>query len=299
MYDISFKRARIKKIDKRRSGVEFVTINISGKGSSRAINYTPLTGNVNTGDRVIVNTTAVDLSLGTGGYHFICVDLDNNFCKNNKITPERTAGHIMKLKYTPFQLRTLSVEERDSPYHDLINSFNDLAGAPVVIIPLHSLLAPAAVSYKHFYPEHRVVYIMTEGGSLALGFSNLVGELKEKGYIDAAVTIGNAYGGDYEAVNIFTGLAAARAVSKADLIIAGMGPGITGTATRLGYSGVENAFIYQAVKILRGKAIIIPRVSLAEKRKRHYGISHHTITLLKDLIGEKTEIIFPDNEVIK
>lgn len=309
MYDITLKKACVKKIDKQLPEIEFITVILPDDSTAKAFNYVHLTGGINTGDYVIINTTAGDLSLGTGGYHFVCANLDNGFNKHSNDDPEhdnnfsnemnKTPGHIMKLRYTPFQLRTLSIEEKDSPYHDIINNFNTLEGLPVVILPLHSLLAPLVVTYKYYFPDNKIVYIMTEGGSLALPFSNLVRELTAKEYINSTITIGNAFGGDYEAVNIFTGLAAAKEVIKADLIVVGMGPGITGTGTRLGYSGVENLFTYQAVKILQGKGIIVPRISLVDNRKRHYGISHHTITLLQDLLKEEVELAFPDIEIIK
>ena len=56
---------------------------------------------------MLLNTTAVELSLGTGGYHFVIANLNNlesNFTKG---------GHIMKLRYTPIQVKVDSVEEQE------------------------------------------------------------------------------------------------------------------------------------------------------------------------------------------
>jgi len=205
----------------------------------------------------------------------------------------------MKLRYTPFQIKTLCAEEQSSLYHEEINKFKSLSGIPVVILPLHSLLAPLSITYRNFYPDKRVVYIMSEGGSLALDFSILARDLISKGYIDKTITYGNAFGGDFETVNIFTALAVAYQVVRADLIIVGMGPGIVGTSTKYGFSGVENAFIEKAVKILNGKSIYVPRISFADQRKRHFGISHHSLTLLKDLISNPLELAFPDHEYLR
>ena len=41
-------------------------------GIRRAINYDHLTGPAFPGDRVLLNTLAGKLKLGTGGFHFVC-----------------------------------------------------------------------------------------------------------------------------------------------------------------------------------------------------------------------------------
>ena len=45
--------------------------------------------------------------------------------------------------------------------------------------------------------------------------------------------------------------------------------------------------------------MLIPRISFADKRKRHYLISHHTLTLLEQLIINPIEVVFPDIKIIK
>lgn len=40
-------------------------------------------------------------------------------------------------------------------------------------------------------------------------------------------------------MNVYSGLAAARQIAGADLVIITMGPGNVGTGTRLGFSGME------------------------------------------------------------
>ncbi|MBC7348070.1 MAG: DUF3866 family protein, partial [Clostridia bacterium] len=46
------------------------------------------------------------------------------------------------------------------------------------------------------------------------------------------------------------------------------------------FSGLEQGEIVNAVNILGGKAIAVPRLSFAEPRRRHFGLSHHTLTAL-------------------
>ncbi|MFP4015751.1 MAG: DUF3866 family protein [Halanaerobiales bacterium] len=306
MYGLSYEQGIVEAIIEEHKTITFFWVKISGRDKCKAVNYNNITGKINPGDQVIVNTTAVELELGTGGYHFVILNLKylSNYelpkkAKGGGFEEKNYTGHIMKLRYTPMQLRTLSVEEQHGEYHQEIKEFESLEGKPVVIIPLHSMLAPLVISYKSKFPEKKAVYIMSEGGCLALDFSNSVRQLLSQGFLDKTISYGNSFGGDFETVNIFTALATASKIVKADLIIVGMGPGIVGTSTRYGYSGVENAFIEKAVRVLKGRAIIIPRISFADKRKRHYGISHHSITLLTELITDPVELVFPDNAFLK
>ncbi len=290
MYDIlteiAFVKEKLSTFDK----IDIIKL----RNGEKAINYRLITGEIKKNDRVLLNTTAVRLELGTGGYHFVICNLDNTANKNKCNSP----GHIMKMRYTPQQLRTLCVEEKDSPYHAKMKKMVNLNGQIVVILPLHSLLAPLAIVFKKMFPDRNFIYIMTEGGSLNLDVSFLVKELTARNYIDNTITIGQCFGGDLEAVNIFTGLTAAKEVCNADIIVVSIGPGIVGTGTELGFSGVENVFVNYAVRVLGGKSFIVPRISLYEKRQRHYLISHHTVTLLNKLIDSKETVIFPQQKNI-
>lgn len=298
MYNLIYEQGEVIEIIKEHKKITFFWVETGEKERCKAVNYNNITGIINIGDQVVVNTTAVELGLGTGGYHFVVLNLKyldkdmNNIYDNN-------IGHIMKMRYTPFQIKTFCAEEQISPYHESINKFESLSGLPVIIIPLHSLLAPLSITYKNLFPKKKIAYIMSEGGSLALDFSDLVRNLISEGYIDNTITFGNAFGGDYETVNIFSALAVANEVINADLVIVGMGPGIVGTSTKYGFSGVENAFIEKAVRILKGKSIIVPRVSFADTRKRHLGISHHSITLLTELITDPIELALPNIDYLQ
>ena len=53
-----------------RRGLQRVEVDL-GDGPERAYTLTQLTGPVAVGDRVVVNTTAVELGLGTGGWHVV------------------------------------------------------------------------------------------------------------------------------------------------------------------------------------------------------------------------------------
>lgn len=253
-----------------------------------AINYIVFTGRVVEGDTVIINTTATQLGLGTGGCDFVVC----NISRDGEY--ETTGpGHIMKLRYTPLQHSVLSVEEDNSPYRQKIMDFKDLNGTYVIICPLHSMMAITAAALKYLN-GYKIVYIMTDAGSLPISFSKTVRELKGKHLIDATITIGQAFGGDFEAVNIYTGLITAKEVCSADVILVSMGPGITGTGTKYGFSGTDEGHIIDAVNDFKGNPIYIPRISFADERERHTGISHHSMTSLKELCHTHCDIILPE-----
>ncbi|MDI6618127.1 MAG: DUF3866 family protein [Clostridiales bacterium] len=254
----------------------------------KAVNYNLLSGRINKGDVVYINTTAGYLHLGTGGYDFIIINESSR-----KIIEITEPGHIMKLRYTPYQVNCMCTSEQQSKYHEMIKGFKSLDNMIVISGELHSMLAPAACTLKFLNSDMRIIYIMTDGGCLEAGFSHTVRELKDKKIISYAVTYGNALGGDAEAVNIFDALAIAKEVFHGDAAIVTMGPGSVGTGTKYGFSGIEQGSIIDCVNKLNGISVFIPRISFKDKRKRHFGISHHTITVLKDVCCTSAHVVFP------
>ena len=259
-----------------------------GPEKSKAINYICFTGSCMVGDKVLLNTTAIRLGLGTGGFHYVIAILR----EESKV--HKKTGHIMKLRYTPLQIAVQTMEEEGSPYHNSIMDFKSLEMLPVISCSLHSMLAPAIAIIKYYMPYSRITYIMTDGASLPISMSNSIRDLKNKKLIDNTITYGHAFGGDFEAINIYTALIGAKEVCNADVIIVGMGPGIVGTGTKYGFTGLEQGTIVDAINTLGGYSIAIPRISFADKRKRHYGLSHHSITTFTKITKTKTTIVFPD-----
>ncbi|MDI6690146.1 MAG: DUF3866 family protein [Actinomycetota bacterium] len=273
MGTISFKEAKVLEVINRRNDLTEVKVELEGE-ISRAINYDQLTGDIKRGDKVVLNTTAVELELGTGGKHFVLWNY------GHRSTSFQHHGHIMKLRYTPLQLRCLSVEEQESPFHHLMRESMNLEGMPVIVGTLHSQLPAVVTTVKAINGKAKMTYIMTDGAALPIAFSNLVHKLKSLKLLDATVTIGHAFGGDLEAVNIFSGLIACRVVIQADITVVIMGPGTVGTDTHMGFSAMEQGQIINAVASLNGCPIAIPRIGFKDKRARHIGVSHHTITAL-------------------
>lgn len=252
-----------------------------------AVVYTALTGCVKKGDRVLLNTTAEYLGLGTGGYSFVIANL-------NKTAGDLTGpGHIIKLRYTPMQAKCLAAEEQESEFHEIFKGFDSLKGRPVVAAPLHSILGPLCALVKKLRPGTKIGYVMTDGAALPVAFSKTVPELKEKGLLDVTVTSGNAFGGDLETVNFYTGIIAASEVAGCSLVVVGMGPGITGTGTKYGFTGVEQGYIIDGINTIGGLPVAVPRISFADSRKRHRGISHHSLTVLADIAKTKALVPLP------
>ncbi|KAB3527377.1 DUF3866 family protein [Alkaliphilus serpentinus] len=253
----------------------------------RVINYNDLTGEIQEGDLVVLNTTAIDLNLGTGGYHFVIYNLNNG---EKSITG---SGHIMKLRYTPMQIKVCAAEEQDSPYHQVFLDFKSLNGFPVIVALLHSMVLPISATIKYYEPEAKIAYIMSDAGSLPIAFSDTVKILQNKGLIDKTITYGHAFGGDIECINIYNSLIAAKNILGCDYAITSMGPGIVGSGTPYGFSGIEQGAVIDAINTLGGKAIAIPRISFADQRSRHRGISHHSQTIFGSITKTKCYIPIP------
>ncbi len=255
-------------------------------GVAKAVAYPELTGEVREGDTVLLNVVAVQLGLGTGGYHFVVANLTRPECDAVQ------RGHIMKLRYTPMQVNVSTAEEEGNPLRDVILKTKSLDTLTVILCPLHSFLAPAAAGIKAVKPNAKVAYVMTDSAALPLAFSNLVPQLKAADLLDLTVTCGQAFGGDLECVNAYTALLCAKAL-EADAVIVASGPGHLGTATPLGFSGVEMGWLIDAVNDLDGKVVFAPRLSFSDPRPRHRGISHHTVTVLTHLCHTKATVVFP------
>jgi Protein of unknown function (DUF3866) len=264
-------------IDSEFPGVQWLKLLTEETGEIvKGVCYTSLYGSCSVGEKVALNQTARQLGLGTGGIDYV-VRLSG--LPGEKL--RHKDGHIIKLRYTPIQLRVQAVEEESHPAHPILKNQDSLAGCPVIVAELHSMVPVITSVLRYRCGEHiRIAYIMTDGGALAAAFSKTIDVLKQKGLLAGVVTIGNAFGGDLEAVNLYSGLLAARHVLRADIIIVAMGPGIVGTNTQYGHSGIEQGIGLNAVHTLQGQGIPVLRCSGADPRLRHQGISHHTITSL-------------------
>jgi len=254
----------------------------------RALAYTDLVGFPEAGDRVLLNATALLQGLGTGGYALVVAIPDRL-----PGDPPEGPGHLVKARYTPLQTMVLGVDEQGSPDHPGLRDADDLGGLPVVVADLHSALPAVLAGVRVDRPGARVVYLMTDGGALPLAFSRTVAGLAEAGWLAGTVTVGQAFGGDLEAVTLHTGLLAAGHVLSADIVVVAQGPGNLGTGTRWGFSGVAAGEAVNAAGVLAGRPIASLRVSQGDRRERHHGVSHHSLTAYGRVALSPADVVVP------
>jgi uncharacterized protein DUF3866 len=256
----SYRTGTVTAILSERAGLQRVEVD-----GRKAYVLTQLIGTVAVGDRVVVNTTAVDLGLGTGGWDIVHWNLEREELSHPG------AGHETKLRYTSLQA---DVGVTDPP-DDASDETAD--GRPVVACFLHSQVAAVAAVFKQLVPDKRLAYVMTDGGALPIAVSDLVADLRRLEWLDVTVTAGQAFGGEREAVNVPHAL---DLVADCDAVVVGMGPGSLGSDSELGFSGLEVATVLDAAEALCHEPIVALRWSDADARERHRGVSHHSTTAL-------------------
>lgn len=269
-----------------------------GPQTVRALAYPELVGTPRVGDPVLLNVSALARGLGTGGYALVVAP---GSVEGLPADPPPGPGHLVKARYTPLQAMVLGVDDQESPHHELLRDADDLDGLPVVVADLHSAL-PAVVAGIRFADARlaavgaaplRVAYVMTDGGALPAWFSMSVAGLRDASWIAACVTAGQAFGGDHEAVTVHTALLAARHVVGADVVVVAQGPGNLGTGTRWGFSGVAAGEALNAAAVLGGRPVASLRVSGADARERHLGISHHSLTAYGRVALAPADVVVP------
>lgn len=243
-------------------------------------------------------------------------------------------GHIMKLRYTPCQVNVAAVEEQGRPLHEALSRADDCRGMPVVCCELHSqaMAALAAIAWAEggalaggalaesgapaevapAYPAGgegpraagqgggprpegplRVAYIMTDEAALHLGLSDVCARLRAEGAISFTMTCGQAAGGEHEAVTLHSALLAARLLG-AHAAVVSQGPGIVGTGTRFGHGGVAQGEAVNACAAVGARPVAALRLSFADARPRHRGLSHHSATALGRVALTPALVAMPD-----
>ncbi len=246
-----------------------LAVDVDG-AAGRALAYPALVGTPEPGDTVLLNSTAVALGLGTGGYHLVVA------APGRRPPDHDGPGHLVKARYTPHQAAVLGVDEEGSPHRATMAAATSLGGLPVVVADLHSALPAVVAAIEADRPGTRIGYVMTDGGALPIWFSRTVAELRP--HLAGTVTTGQAFGGDLEAVTLHSGLIAARHVLGCEVAVVTQGPGNLGAGTPWGFSGVAAGDAVNAVAALGGRAVASLRISDADPRERHRGVSHHSRT---------------------
>src|SRR3954466_9608986 len=282
---IRWRRGRVTELARSWRDAQEMTVEVSGDGTLRALAHPSLVGSPEVGDDVLLNTTAWAQRLGTGGYALVVAVPD-------RPAPDPTGpGHLVKARYTPLQVTVQGVDEQDTEHHATIAEAEDLGGMPVVVADLHSALPAVLIGVLATDPDLKVAYVMTDGGALVAGFSRTLSALAPAPA--GVVTVGQAFGGDLEAVTVHTGLLAARHVLGADVAVVTQGPGNLGTGRRWGFSGVASGESVNAVNVLGGRAVAALRVSEVDERPRHRGVSHHSLTALGRVALTAADVVVP------
>jgi len=255
-----------------------------------ALAYVDLVGRPEPGQRLLVNTTALDLGLGTGGVAFVVAPADGSVPHGD----EGPRGHLVKARYTPLQATVAGTDEQGSGQHAVLAEADDLDGVVVVVADLHSALTPILAGLYADAPDARVVYVLSDGAALPMAFSSTVAGLREAAWLHGTVSTGQAFGGDLETVSLHSGLLTARLVQGADVVVVTQGPGNLGTDTRWGFSGVAAGEAVNAASVLGGRPVAALRISGADPRRRHRGVSHHSLTAYGRVALRAADVVVPD-----
>lgn len=277
---------------------EPLTVEVSGEARS-AWADTVLLGEMREGDEVVVNVAALDLDLGSGGFDVVHVNLSRGLEGGGEAGEE----HVIKLNYTSLQHPVAPVErgwegvDEHPSTGDGVEDPPAPPGAsrtsvPVLVLPLHGHLAPAAWAAAQARPGIRVGFVQTAGGALPGSLCRDVPDLRERGLLCGHVTAGPAYGGEHEALSTVGALDAAATALGWEAVLVGPGPGIIGSATGLGHGGMAALDSAHAALSLGLPTLVSPRLSSSDPRERHRGVSHHTRTVL-DLLLAPVDIAAP------
>ncbi len=247
---------------------------------------TALLGEMREGDEVVVNVAALDRGLGSGGFDVVHVNLTRG------LDPGEGGGgeHVMKLNYTSLQH---AVEPVERPFGE----GGEGRSIAVLVLPLHGHLAPAAWALAEAGSPHTVGYVQTAGGALPGALSRDVAELRERGLLEGHLTAAPAYGGEHEALSTTGALDAAANRLGWDVALIGPGPGIIGSESRLGHGGMAALDSAHASLAIGHRTVLSPRLSSADPRDRHRGVSHHTLTVMRMLLAG-VEVAVPSGEPV-
>jgi hypothetical protein len=247
-----------------------------------------LVGEIEEGDEVVVNVAALDLGLGSGGFDVVHVNLSRGLDGG-----PASGEHVLKLNYSSLQHAVEPVERGIAGEGGGPGGRTGGRTAPVLVLPLHGHLAPAAWAAAQSSPGLKVGYVQSGGGALPGSLSRDVAELRERGLLRGHVTAGPAYGGEHEALSTVGAIDAAVGRLGWEAVLVGPGPGIIGSETELGHGGMAALDNAHAALSLRLPTLVSPRLSGADPRQRHRGLSHHTRTVL-DLLLAPVDVAVPE-----
>lgn len=254
-------------------GVDRLEVELEEGGETvPALAYRELTGRPRAGEPVLLNTNALRRELGTGGDAMV-VARPERLPETSEVT-----GHMVKARYTPMQTMVDALDDPASPHYETMRGAKKLGGMPVVVADLHSSLPALIAGIRAERRSARIAYIHTDAAALPAAYSRSAARLREADLLAAVISAGQSFGGDLEAVTVHSALLGAKHVVGADVALVIQGPGNLGTGTGWGFSGVQAAEALHAAAALGGEGVAALRVSGADERERHHGLSHHSST---------------------
>jgi Protein of unknown function (DUF3866) len=251
-----------------------------------------LVGEMREGDEVVVNVAALDLGLGSGGFDVVHVNLTRGLAGGAD-----GEEHVIKLNYTSLQHPVAPVEASEvlPAGKEAAESGAASAHVPVLVLPLHGHLAPAAWAAAQASPGIRVGYVQTGGGALPGSLSRDVAELRQRNLLCGHIAASPAYGAEHDALGTVGALDAAANRLGWDAVLVGPGPGIIGSNTEFGHGGMAALESAHAALALKLPTLVSPRLSCGDPRERHVDVSHHTYTVLELLLAP-VDVAVPEGE---
>ncbi len=308
---LKLRRATVVEAHVARGPEQDLLVELEDGARRPAIADVGLLGRSEAGDEVIVNVQARDLGLGSGGFDIVHVNLTRGLAAESNEGPAHP--HVMKLNYTSLQHAVEPVEDtqtgassrahpegRTHPSTPSGAQAGRQAGErlelplerPVGVLALHGQLAAVAWAFAQARPDCRLGFVQTPGGALPGGHSRIVRTLRERGLLAGHLTAGAAYGGEGEAVSTAGALHHGLRTLGWDAVVCGPGPGIVGSSSPLGHGGMYALDSAHTALALGAPTLLVARMSSADPRPRHRGISHHTLTVL-DLLLEPVTVALP------
>jgi hypothetical protein len=280
------------------AGIDPLEVEVDGE-RRRAWADAALIGPCEEGDEVVVNVAALDLGLGSGGFDIVHVNLTRGLAGG----ATEPGVHVMKLNYLSLQHAVEPLEERVEGRQAPADPM------PALVIPLHGHLAPAAWAAAGVWAERggerplRIGFVQGGGGALTGSLSRDVVALRDRGLLSGSIAVAPCFGAEEEAISLPGALHAAATALSWDAAIVGPGPGILGSATRFGHGGMAALEAAHAALALGLPTLLSPRLSAADPRPRHRGLSHHTASVLQLLLAgvevavpEDAETLWPAGE---
>ena len=178
----------------------------------------------------------------------------------------------------------LGVDEQESAHHDTLRDADDLAGMPVVVADLHSALPAVVAGARHAadlagrpHPARRLRHDRRRRPARRVLPHRRHPARRPAGSPPPSPSARPSAATSRPSP--CTPACSPPATSpSADLVVVAQGPGNLGTGTRWGFSGVAAGEAVNAVATLGGRPVASLRVSGADPRDRHLGVSHHSLT---------------------